>query len=158
MLGQYFQSADHPLLEFDTQPRLVPLEAGIQVHMQTYLAEVACMEQGLEKNVHVTCSSLIFQSDKASFLLGVVAVKASDCTASTIFTTAHLIKLCHKTPVGSSNTLTYAVNSALSSSIVGRISPSWTLNNLRSSPNRVNPQSRCSAIKRWFASAERYWF
>ena len=52
--------------------------AGIQVPKQTYLAEVMRMEQGLEKNVHVTCSSLIFQSNKTSFFLGVVAVKASD--------------------------------------------------------------------------------
>ena len=59
MLGQHFQSADHPPLGFDTQPRLAPLEAGIQVTMQTYLAEVAGMEQVLEKNVHVTGSSLI---------------------------------------------------------------------------------------------------
>ena len=78
MLGQYFQSADHSPLGFDTQPRLASLEAGIQVPMQTYLAKVACMEQGLEKSVHITCSSLIYQSDKASYFLGVVAVKASD--------------------------------------------------------------------------------
>ena len=78
MLGQYSQSADHPPLGFDTQPRLAPLEAGIRVPMQTFLAEVVCMKQGLEKNVHVTGSSLIFQSDKASFFLGVVAVNASD--------------------------------------------------------------------------------
>ena len=80
MLGQRFQSADDLPLGFDTQPRLAPLEAGIQasVPMQTYLAEVARMEQGLEKNVHVSRSSLIYQSDKASYFLGVVAVKASD--------------------------------------------------------------------------------
>ena len=77
MLGRHFQSADHPPLGFDTQPRLAPLETGVEVPMQTYLAEVSCAEQGLEKRVHVTRSSLILQSDKASFLLGVVAVKAS---------------------------------------------------------------------------------
>jgi hypothetical protein len=85
MLGQYSQSADHSPLGFDIQPRLAPLEAGFPVPMQTYLAEVAYMEQGLEKSVHVTRSSLISQSDKASFFLGVVAVKASDYTGSTIF-------------------------------------------------------------------------
>ena len=78
MLGQRFQSSDDLPLGFDTQPRLSPMGAGIQVPKQTYLAEVMRMEQGLEKNVHVTCSSLIFQSNKASFFLGVVAVKASD--------------------------------------------------------------------------------
>ena len=78
VLGRHFQSADHLPLGFGRQPMLAPLEAGIQVPMQTYLAEVARMEQELEKNVHITRSSLIFQSDKASFFLGVVAVKASD--------------------------------------------------------------------------------
>lgn len=64
----------------------------------------------------------------------------------------HFTKLCHKTPVGSSKTLTYTVMSADSSSIVGRMWPSCTLKSLRNSLKRVKPQSLSSAMKRWLAS------
>jgi hypothetical protein len=65
---------------------------------------------------------------------------------------SYLTKLCHSTPVGSSSTRTNTETSAHSSSIVGLLCPSWMVNSLRSSLNRVKPQSHSSAIKRWCAS------
>lgn len=64
-------------------------------------------------------------------------------------------KLCHKTPVGSFTTRTYAVTLAASFSTNGvplSLMDCW--NNFRSSQNRVKPQSASSALKRWCATME----
>lgn len=76
-----------------------------------------------------------------------MSAKNRGCTSKT-----DLTKSCHKTPVGSSKTRTYAVITASSFSMVGRVWGGWTVNNLCRSAKRVNPQSDFSAMNLCWAS------
>lgn len=42
---------------------------GVPNSMSMYLAKVARAKKGLQQGIHITCSTLVFQSDKTSLFL-----------------------------------------------------------------------------------------
>ena len=66
---------------------------------------------------------------------------------------AHFMKLCHNTPVGSLYMRTYAVTLTASFSTMGRpLSSHCAAKSFRISANLVKPQSLSSALNRWVAA------
>ena len=47
---------------------------AVSPETQAYLPKILCAEQRLEQRVHVTCCTLVLQTNETGLLLGVVAV------------------------------------------------------------------------------------
>ena len=157
--GRRFVMVYHPASESGTQPE--GCAKGVSEGRDrtgtrgTHATEVICAVQGLQQRVHVARRALVLHADKASLLLGVVAVgRVRLYRNMEIGGGTYLTKLCHNTPVGSSSTRTNTVTSAASPSRIARAWGSWAYWILRSSVKRVKPQSLSSAMKRWCASVE----